>query len=304
MTEQSLPKRLANSALNSLSSEREEKERQKRIVSWVNEQFTKSKEARWKTERQWYLNMAFYFGQQNVQFKGSGSSLDRSMTLTVPPAPYYKARPVINQIRPRIRTEMAKLTAQKPNAFIIPASSDDRDMYAANAGEQIWESLYRSKKYHAVLRRAVFWACVTGNGFVKSYWDESAFDNISQQRGDISYDSITPFHLFIPDMKEEEIEDQPWVIHAQLRNAEELSNFYGQPINFERSAGDLLEDSFINVMGIQQWEKNKNVLVLECWVKPGICKEMPEGGMYVIAGNRIIYGLETQGWPYQHNMFP
>jgi hypothetical protein len=288
--------------LSSLRDSRAAKEQERRIVAWVNEQFTKAKESRWKAERQWYLNLAFYFGQQNVTFKGTGSALDRSMQLYTPPAPYYRSRPIINQIRPRIRTEMAKLTAQKPNAFIVPASSDDRDMYAANAGEQIWDSLYRWKKIHNITRRAVFWASVTGNGFMKAYWDETKTDIISNMKGDICYDPITPFHLFVPDLKEEEIEDQPFVIHAQLRNAEQLSHFYGRPINFEKANGDLLEESFINVMGIQQWERNKNVLVLECWVRPGVCKDLPNGGMYVIAGNKIIYGQE--GWPYQHNLYP
>jgi hypothetical protein len=289
-------------SLDSLKQSREEKERQKRVVAWVNEQFTRAREARWKSERQWYLNLAFYFGQQNVQFKGSGGQSDRSMQLYTPPAPYYRSRPVINQIRPRIRTEMSKLTAQKPNAFIVPASSDDRDMYAANAGEQIWDSLYRWKKVHNIVRRAVFWASVTGNGFIKNFWDEAKFDPISQLNGDIDYAPVTPFHLFVPDLKEEEIENQPWVIHAQLRNAEELSRIYGKPINFEKAEGDLVEQTFLNVMGLDQWEKNKSVFVMECWVRPGVCKELPDGGMYVVAGNQVVY--EQIGWPYQHNLFP
>ncbi len=295
-------KSLLSSALSSLKSDREKKEQDRRIVAWVNEQFTHAKEARWRAERQWYLNLSFYFGQQNVQFKGSGSSLDRSMQLYTPPAPYYRSRPVINQIRPRIRTEMSKLTAQKPNAFIVPASSDDRDMYAANAGEQIWDSIYRWKKIHQVTRRATFWASVTGNGFIKTYWDENKVDLLSDQKGDMCFTPITPFHLFVPDLKEEEIEDQPWVIHAQLRNAEQLANLYQKPINFERASGDLIEESFVNVMGIQHWEKNKNVLVFECWIRPNVCKDLPEGGMYVIAGNQVIY--EHQGWPYQHGQYP
>lgn len=295
----STPSRMS---LDSLKQSREEKERQKRVVAWVNEQFTKAREARWKSERQWYLNLAFYFGQQNVQFKGSGSQSDRSMQLYTPPAPYYRSRPVINQIRPRIRTEMSKLTAQKPNAFIVPASSDDRDMYAANAGEQIWDSLYRWKKVHNIVRRAVFWASVTGNGFIKNFWDENKFDPISGLNGDIDYTPVTPFHLFVPDLKEEEIENQPWVIHAQLRNAEELSRMYGKPINFEKAEGDLVEQTFLNVMGLEQWEKNKSVFVMECWVRPGVCKELPEGGMYVVAGNQVVY--EQQGWPYAHNLYP
>jgi hypothetical protein len=153
------------------------------------------------------------------------------------------------------------------------------------------------------MRRAVFWASVTGNGFIKAYWDEEKVDPVTEMAGDICFESITPFHLFVPDLKLEDIEDQPWVIHAQLRNAEQLSAFYKQPINFETAKGDLLEDSFINVMGIQQWEKNKNVLVLECWIRPNVCPDLPEGGMYVIAGNRVIYQSEG-GWPYDHKFYP
>ncbi len=304
MTEQPMnsPNSAQSSDLSKLKQTREERERDKRIVSWVNEQFTAAKNARYRNERQWYLNLAFYFGQQNVAFKGGNNSQDRSLQLYTPPAPYYRSRPIINMIRPRLRTEMAKLTAQKPNAFIVPASSDDRDMYAANAGEQLWDSFYRFKKYHAIMRRAVFWASVTGNGFIKAFWDEEKMDVVSEMQGDVSFESITPFHIFVPDLKEEDIEDQPWVIHAQLRNAEQLSRFYKTPINFETAKGDLLEDSFINIMGIQQWEKNKNVLVMECWVRPGICQDMPEGGMYVIAGNQVIY--RSEGWPYEHQLFP
>lgn len=291
-----------NSESTSQQKTRAELDREKKIVAWVNEQFTHAKQDRWRAERQWYLNLSFYFGQQNVSFKGNASSLDRSMQLYTPPAPYYRSRPVINQIRPRLRTEMSKLTAQKPSAFIVPASSDDRDMYAAHAGEQIWDSVYRWHKIHSILRRAVFWSSTTGNGFIKSYWDETKEDKVSKQMGDLCYHSVTPFHLFVPDLKEEEIEAQPWVIHAQLRNAEQLANLYRRPINFERSSGDLIEESFVNVMGIQQWEKNKNVLVFECWVRPNVCKELPNGGMYVIAGNQVVYSQE--GWPYDHGQFP
>lgn len=281
---------------------RAEKERQKKVVAWANEQYTMAKEARWKSERQWYLNLAFYFGQQNVMFKGSGTGTDRSMKLYTPPAPYYRSRPVINQIRPRLRKEMAKLTAQKPNASVVPASSDDRDMYAASAGEQIWDALYRSKKIHSTVRRAVFWSSVTGNGFIKNFWDPTKMDMINQVKGDIDTIPITPFHLFVPDLKEEEIEDQPFLIHAQVRNADELSRMYGRPIAFERAQGELLEESFLNIMGLQQWEKNKSVFVLECWIRPGVCPHLPEGGMYVIAGNQVV--LEVPGWPYEHQLFP
>lgn len=286
-----------NSELTSLGTKDE-----LRLISWAMEKYEQAKSDRWKNERQWYLNMAFYFGQQNVAFKGGVNEVSRDFKLYTPPAPYYRSRPVINQIRPRIRTEMAKLTAQKPSAFIVPASSDDRDMYAANAGEQIWESLYRQKNIHSVLRRAVFWASITGNGFIKTYWDEDSLDVVSDQYGDICYTPETPFHVFVPDLKEEELEFQPFTICASMRSQEQLENMYGRPVNTSTKGG-VLDESFLNIMGVQKMDKAKEVLVLEVWVKPGQTKMLPQGGMFTIAGGEIISPV-TQGWPYEHGKYP
>lgn len=274
---------------------------EKKLIAWANEQFTKMKNARIKTEKQWYLNMAFYFGQQNVAFKGGQSGSRNMYQLYTPPAPYYRARPIINLIRPRLRTEMAKLTAQKPSAFVVPASSDDRDMYAANAGEQIWDSQYRFKKIHSVLRRAVFWSCVTGNGFIKCYWDPSKLDEDGNP-GEICYTPETPFHIFVPDLKEEDLELQPYMIHASMRSAEMLSHKFGREVKFEASKSDLIDESFLNLMGVEKWEKNKEVLTMEVWVKPGTTRIMPAGGMFILAGNSILY--YSGEWPYNHKKYP
>lgn len=213
-------------------------EQEKKLVVYVNDQFNKAKSDRWKAERQWYLNLAFYFGKQNIQVTDAPGTA-RSFRLHTPPAPYYRSRPIINLIRPLMRTEMAKLTGQKPTAFVIPASSEDRDLYAAQAGEQIWDSLYRSKNIHKLFRRAVFWASTTGNGFIKSWWDEDEEDDLNETMGDICYENITPFHLFVPDLKEPEIEDQAMVIHAANKNMGLLTNAYGKDLNIERAKGDL-----------------------------------------------------------------
>ena len=112
-----------------------------KIVEWTLSNFASIKNARVAIERQWYLNLAFYFGKQNVvPQKFSSQSTTGTLTATklyTPPAPYYRARPVLNKIRPMIRTELAQLTNNKPNASVIPASAEDLDLYAANAGEQI-----------------------------------------------------------------------------------------------------------------------------------------------------------------------
>jgi hypothetical protein len=209
---------------------------------------------------------------------------------------------------------MSKLTSQKPSATIVPASSEDKDIYAAQAGEQIWQSLYQEKKIHAILRRTVFWASTTGNGFMKSYWDPNKVDNKGEElmspidgqpmpvMGDIDYCAETPFHIFIPDLRAEDIEDQPWVIHAQMKNAEQLSQLYGQKIVREPGYPKLIEDDFLSVMGINENDKYKNVMTLEVWVKPRQIQILPEGGMFVVVNDRVVFGVPY--FPYNYGKFP
>src|SRR5687768_13908460 len=79
-----------------------------KIALFVNDNYSKMKSARSQFERQWYLNMAFYFGKQNVVYKNISGAGGR---LIVPPAPPWRVRMVVNKIRPIIRRELAKLTS-------------------------------------------------------------------------------------------------------------------------------------------------------------------------------------------------
>lgn len=277
---------------------------QKKLIDYAKKQFNIAKTERWRAEKQWYLNAAFYFGRQNVLAQDSPGA-SKQFRLTVPPAPYWRSRPVINLIRPLIRTEMSKLTAQKPTAYVVPASSEDRDLFAAQAGEQIWDSISRDKKIPRTIRNATFWTCITGNGFIKSWWDTHRIDKITGMKGDMCFEKLTPFHLFVPDLREVEIENQPFVIHAANKNTEQLSLAYGKRLPGGGGAsGDLLEESFATVMEVQQDGRNKadTTLVLEVWVKPGQIRLMPNGGMYTVAGDRILDFFD--GWPYIHDQYP
>jgi len=261
------------------------------------EKFTRMQSDRWRQERQWYLNLAFYFGQHYVKFRSVSPS---NFDLYVPPAPYYKVRPTINHVRKVIRREIARLTAQKPNAYVMPASTDDRDIFAAQAGEQIWDSLWRKHKFNRVLRQAVFWQAVCGNGFVKQYWDWTKKDNLNEEDGDICMMAVTPFHVYVPDLKEENIEEQPYVMHAQVRPKEWIRNYLGVEPDDRRMSE--VDTTLLNIMGINQLNKKDLGIVLEVWMKPGIIPNLPEGAIFTIAATQIVQGFE--GWPYSHNQYP
>lgn len=299
-----------------LSKTRKEKKDHDSIVAWAKKQYEQMRSDRSITERQWYINLAFYFGRQNVapvrSGNYSGGKGNTTTRLYVPPAPYYRARPVINRIRPTIRTELSMLTGNKPTATVVPASAEDRDTYAANAAEQIWIAEYTNKDLKAKIRRAMWWTCVTGCGYMKTWWDASAGETDRKTglpQGDIKYTHETPFHVLAPDLREEELENQPFIMHAQMKSKEWVKANYrtaidGTGVDVKSVAGnnEILDSSFLDLMGATYQNQRNEVLVLEAWVKPGAHERFPDGAMFTIIGDKIVQGYE--GWPYSHEMFP
>lgn len=275
-----------------------------RVVEWTKSSHMRCRTIRQQIERQWYINMAFYIGKQNVAVIpiSSASSAATGVRLYIPPAPYYRARPILNRIRPIIRTELAKLTSQKPSATVVPATGEDADLAAATAGEQIWDSTYREKKIGQTFRQAMLWSLTTGNGFMKTYWEPTKRAKDGSM-GDFCYENVTPFHLFFPDMLAEDIEDQSYVIHIQAKSVEWVKIHYpGVPAEPNvMEANDILNDSFLQLVGAGDFRKNA-VLCYEVWVKPGNVEFLPNGGMFTIVGSTLVQFVE--GNPYLHQQYP
>lgn len=292
--------------LKNLSKQTKMKEIEKKALVWTKQQHQRCRTMRQQIERQWYVNLAFFAGRQNIATLpvSNGSSAVSGVRLYVPNVPYYRARPIYNRIRPIIRKELAKLTAQKPSASMTPATSDDQDQAAAKAGEQIWESTFRRKKLIAVHRQGQLWARITGNGFTKCYWNPTAVNSDSpDQLGDFCYENITPFHLFIPDMLAVDIEDQPFIIQLSTRTPDWVKlNYPDVPCEPNiMEANDILNDSFLNLVGAADYRKN-SIICYEVWIKPNNVEFMPHGGMFLIIGNTLVEYVE--GNPYLHQQYP
>lgn len=309
--------------IGELAKRSKNKDFENQVIAWVKSAHLRCRSVRQQLERQWYINLAFYAGKQNVQLmptsNSSGSSV--GVRLYIPPAPYYRARPCINRIRPIIRTELSKLTAQKPSATVVPATGEDTDLAAAQAAEQIWESIYAQKKIASVFRQTMLWTLCTGTGFMKVYWDANKkspqWQPPSQEEqvimmmqgvkekpadGDFCFEMVTPFHLFVPDMMQEDIENQPYVIQLQTRSPDWVKLNYGLDIAPNiMEANDILNDSFLNLVGASDFKKD-TVLCYEVWVKPGNVPFMPDGGMFTIIGDKLVQFVK--GNPYVHQQYP
>lgn len=279
-----------------------------KLAAWVKQEYTRAKQARTQRQLQWYTNMAMFYGQQWVEQTGGNWPADMQGKLTVPKKPYYSQRKVINRTRAFARSEMAQFLSAIPNAVAVPATAEDEDVRAAYAAEQAWQSISETQKLRYHFSRAMWWTTITGNGFIKTWWDQDAIDKVSGQQGTIRYGSVTPFHLFVPDMREQDIDDQPYIINAYIKPLSWCYRYFGDALKgvdlqpSVSSGNQIIEEGYLN-LGTVNTSAPDSVIVYETWVKPGAHKLMPEGGV-IISIDDYVVSMTRDGLPYNHGQYP
>lgn len=296
-------------------------EQAKKLVAWAKSEYEKCKSARKTEENDWYLNLAFYNGYQYHDWR----TVAGKQGLAEEPNPANLPRITVNRIEPIVRTEIAKTTAQKPSAAVVPASNDEDDLLSATAGEQVWEAIYDQNKFQTdVLQKAEFWRAITGNGFIKTFWDstkkvyetakvtdpltgEARTERRLAYVGDVVQEAVSPFHVYIPDQSEEDIEKQPYVLNVYTKSEEYVRQTFGSvlPKDFKPSkvaASEIQDASLMDLRGVDN-AKPDAVLIIEMWVKPGANKWLPNGGLVTIVDTEIVQYSDT-GIPYHHGQYP
>lgn len=254
--------------------------RDKEVSYWMDE-FNKCKIVREPFERQWYLNLAFFKGKQYAVWLPANQPLT-SQKLVEPAAPSYRVRLVCNKIKPIVRREITKLTSSEPQFFVRPNTSEPQDISAARVGEIITQHLMDSLEFNSYRRQAAFWLSICGISYLKA--------TVQGEDADLDLAAPSPFHVFVPNAEEMDIQKQPYVIHSRGITREALFEAYGVrlPENTGGSPNNL-ELKFLNALGIRDtYTSTKGtVYAHEIWVKP--CRMYPHGGMLVIADNQLVY---------------
>lgn len=310
-----------------------EQKRKQELASWVNTQYIKCRNARQPFERQWYLNLAFTLGKQYVSPMEVAT---QGFRLTTPSAPRWRVRLVVNKIRTAVRTECSKLTTSKPIPTVMPASNESEDYSAAAVGEQMLKSKFATAEFESTYRSWIFWGSVCGTSFLKQYWDPKGLDyeckelsgwptfpngqpipagileaidpdyeskvNIPQPaQGKIDVERITPFHIYVPDLLAETMDEQPYVIHVMTKNPNWVRSRYGfEPHCDSRASATILDAANLIAKGSE--EVLDSVLVKECWIKPNGHKDFPEGGVVTVINDRVVQ--YSPKWPYPFPQYP
>jgi len=305
----------------SLLNKFKKKEEADKLVAWVKAEYQKAKTNRKTDENEWYINLAFYNGQQYHDW----ITLNGKETLSEEPNQAKLPRITVNRIEPIIRTEIAKTTSGQPSASVVPASNDDDDLLAANAAEQVWQAIYDKNNFQSrVLQHAEWWRAITGNGFIKSIWDPSVAiktpvtdvdpltgEKIVTQKvtdkGDVSFEVLSPFHLFVPDLAEEDLEKQPYIFSVYTKSEQWVKSTFKNvlPENFtptKVSSSEIADAALMDLRGVDS-ARPDSVLVIEMWAKPGGCSWLPNGGLVTIVDSEIVQYTD-QGIPYAHGEYP
>jgi hypothetical protein len=306
---------------DSLLNQFKKKSDAKNLVSWVKSEYSKCKSARKQEEQEWYLQLSFYNGHQYHSWKNVG----KQQALAEEPNPQSLPRVTVNRIEPIIRTEIAKTTSGKPTAIVIPASNDEEDLMAAQAAEQVWASIYNRENFQTkVLQKSEFWRATTGNAFIKTYWDPTRKEvtptpiqdpytgqKTIQQKvssvGDVRFEVVSPFHLYVPDLSEEDLEAQPYIFNVYTKSENWVRQMFKNvlPDDFapaKVSTSEILDAALMS-LGDNDTARPDSVLVIEMWCKPGGNKWLPNGGLVTIVDNEIVQ-LADNGMPYVHNQYP
>lgn len=278
---------------------------QERLVQEVRQDYIKRRDERRSLEAQWQLNINFFLGNQYSYIKSNNtvSDLDKQY--------FWQEREVFNYVTPTIENRIAKLLQLQPDINVVPASTDDADIYSAKLSKDIFSSVSNRVDLRSIIRSATTWSEICGTAFYKVIWNNdlgSVFAKNDRAKairlGDVEVAVCSPFEIFPDNLGCEKLEDVRSVIHAKTIDVGLVKSMYGVNIKPEKCYAFSLDSGFSSVGGlgydsniskIANKEMNNCCVMLERYSRP--TQEYPNGRLTIVAGNKLLYDGEL---PYKN----
>lgn len=279
----------------------------------------KGRSARQRFEPSWYTNIAYYSGHQWLYWTRG--------RLWEPKLDPWRVTFTDNRIIGIVRTEVAKMTKQKPVFVATPTTGDEEDVAAARLSERMLQHLWIAHDLTRKQRAVLQWARICGAGFWKVYWDSSAGrqvdvligpdgktvtgedgrpldpqvlqalpPEIAEQmqvktvaQGDICVEVRSPMEILVdPLAGEEGLSSAEWLIEDSVRSQEYVLRRYGVELPEDADAvAGLAESRMGPSMDSSSGGNAKGVRVQELWARPS--SKHPKGRYVVWAGKKILH---------------
>lgn len=249
-------------------------------------------------EKQAMLNILYYAGKQWIAYDKVNKRIFE------PPAEPNQVRFVGNRIQPIIRTELSKLTKNKPIVNVIPASSDDDDVKSAHIAEKVLDNIWYKLNLQNMNKELAMWCLCTGTAFIKPYWNPNKGDKLIDEEGkpfktgDIDVEVVNLFEILI-DPSAKRWEDVKWVCHKKVRTIDYVKEVYGKEVQPEKGIleTNLFENQLKDIYGlgaVKQKQTEDSVVVKEYWEKPSV--KYPNGRRITVANGQLLFQVNDIGF--------
>lgn len=300
-------------------------------VTELKELYRQAKGVRAKIEHDWYMNLAYYVGDQWI-FWNRGR-IDR------PKLEEWRVKFVDNRILPMVVARVARRTKNRPSFTATPGGSDEVDFNATEVAEKVlendWAMLSLDKKHLMV----EYWTEICCAGFWKIYWDKTAgssseflygpegpiktnnrpakykdaqesglYDTLKSQlgndlsvktlaQGDVGVDVISPFEIY-PDPLATSLDECEWIIEEKVRSVEYVKNRYGLD-NIKPDAvipSGIAESRMFPSSGFNDNQQYKGITVYEYFCRSN--QEHPHGRWCVWIQDKMVRDVPGPESPY------
>jgi vacuolar-type H+-ATPase subunit F/Vma7 len=283
-------------------------------------QYAKTSQARFLST--WELNRSFYAGDQWVYW--NKTKIERPVL----EPESVRVLLVDNRIIGIVRTEIAKMSKQRPTFTVIPTTAEQEDVKASETGERILDFLWKHLGLSVRLEEALLWSRVCAAGFWKVVWDSGGgkkfgivvdedenpvinedtgkphqpedFDEMPEgmsaktiATGDVHVEVVSPFEIY-PDPLAKVLDECEWLIQVSIQS----KDFVKQRYNVEMEPDANITPGTPEVrlpIQVESGQTYKGIKVFEYWEKASA--DCPQGRHCVWAKETI---LEDTPNPYKH----
>lgn len=193
-----------------------------RILDLVQRRFASAKRLRRSRELTWYLDLAFYIGDQYAHLAD-----DKTQILTGAKdskVPKHRVRAVSNKVAPACDHLVAQLTRSMPTLRASPQTEDPEDNDAATLSTSVLTHEWRRMDLTLLDHDIKTWKTITGTAGLWLRWNGMLGPmkrDGSGPRGEIEPIVVTPFNMYPDPSASRNIR---WFIHASEEDVDEIKD--------------------------------------------------------------------------------
>lgn len=258
--------------------------REREILAFLREEYTRRREERLPLERQWVLNANFFAGHQNCAINPASGEIQPTL-----PLHEYEERGVYNRIAPLVETRLSSLRSLSYAMTVRPRTNEGEDAQKSEVATALLRYTQSHCDFEGKKNTALLLSELYGTSFFLSLW------SAENEEGEVAASVLSPFEVYPDDLARTAIEDQGSILIGEVCSVDEIRTTYG--VTVTGGECDVYTTAAVENGGLcgqagavlaTSSEKAKNaVLLLTYFEKPNA--ENERGRMILAAGDRLLW---------------